>query len=77
MTNDSHREYILPGDKLLFREGRTKGLGVVKEIDYDENKPLNPALKVDEMTIEDGPEDEKPKKEQKSEKMRYQTATPS
>ncbi|KAF3079332.1 hypothetical protein TWF569_002580 [Orbilia oligospora] len=76
-------EYILPGDKLLFREGRTKGLGVVKEIDYDENKPLNPGLKVDEMTIEDGPDDEKLTKEQKAdlhgkgEKMKYQTATPS
>jgi hypothetical protein len=35
-------EYLAPGDRLLFREGRTKGLGIVKSVGYDTNKPLNP-----------------------------------
>lgn len=35
-------EYLAPGDRLLFREGRTKGLGIVKSVGYDYNKPLNP-----------------------------------
>jgi hypothetical protein len=33
-------EYLRPGDRLLFREGRTKGLGIVKSIGYDPKKPL-------------------------------------
>lgn len=28
-------EYLAPGDRLLFREGRTKGLGIVKAVGYD------------------------------------------
>ncbi|KAJ2902630.1 hypothetical protein MKZ38_000297 [Zalerion maritima] len=28
-------EYLVPGDRLIFREGRTKGLGIVKSIGYD------------------------------------------
>ncbi len=35
-------EYIVPGDRLLFREGRTKGLGIVKSTGYDQSKPLMP-----------------------------------
>ncbi|RFU31767.1 hypothetical protein B7463_g4564, partial [Scytalidium lignicola] len=35
-------EYLVPGDRLLFREGRTKGLGIVKSVGYDPAKPLNP-----------------------------------
>lgn len=35
-------EYLAPGDRLLFREGRTKGLGIVKSVGYDPTKPLNP-----------------------------------
>ncbi|KAI0187738.1 P-loop containing nucleoside triphosphate hydrolase protein [Xylaria flabelliformis] len=35
-------EYLVPGDRLLFREGRTKGLGIVKSIGYDPNHPLMP-----------------------------------
>lgn len=35
-------EYLVPGDRLLFREGRTKGLGIVKSVGYDPNKPLSP-----------------------------------
>jgi hypothetical protein len=34
-------EYLAPGDRLLFREGRTKGLGIVKSVGYDRSKPLN------------------------------------
>ena len=33
-------EYLAPGDRLLFREGRTKGLGIVKSVGYDPNRPL-------------------------------------
>lgn len=34
-------EYLAPGDRLLFREGRTKGLGIVKAVGYDPTKPLS------------------------------------
>ena len=34
-------EYLAKGDRILFREGRTKGLGIVKELGYDAAKPLN------------------------------------
>lgn len=33
-------EYLAPGDRLLFREGRTKGLGIVKSVGYDPTHPL-------------------------------------
>src|SRR5689334_25191038 len=36
-------EYLVPGDRLLFREGRTKGLGIVKSVGYDPSKPLGQA----------------------------------
>lgn len=35
-------EYLAVGDRLLFREGRTKGLGIVKSVGYDPTNPLNP-----------------------------------
>ncbi len=35
-------EYLTVGDRILFREGRTKGLGIVKALGYDPKKPLNP-----------------------------------
>ena len=35
-------EYLAVGDRILFREGRTKGLGIVKSLGYDQSKPLNP-----------------------------------
>jgi GTPase len=35
-------EYLAVGDRILFREGRTKGLGIVKQVGYDKEKPLNP-----------------------------------
>jgi hypothetical protein len=41
-------EYLAPGDRLLFREGRTKGLGIVKSVGYDPSKPLNPEAKNEE-----------------------------
>ena len=42
-------EYLAIGDRILFREGRTKGLGIVKAVGYDASKPLNPnALKEDD-----------------------------
>ncbi|KAF2180952.1 hypothetical protein K469DRAFT_729618 [Zopfia rhizophila CBS 207.26] len=35
-------EYLTVGDRILFREGRTKGLGIVKAVGYDPNNPLKP-----------------------------------
>ena len=35
-------EYLSVGDRILFREGRTKGLGIVKEVGYNRDNPLNP-----------------------------------
>jgi GTPase len=35
-------EFLACGDRVLFREGKTKGLGIVKSIGYDPSKPLNP-----------------------------------
>ena len=33
-------EFLAVGDRILFREGRTKGLGIVKSLGYDASKPL-------------------------------------
>ncbi len=41
-------EYLVPGDRLLFREGRTKGLGIVKSVGYDASKPLLPKSATDQ-----------------------------
>ena len=41
-------EYLAIGDRILFREGRTKGLGIVKAVGYDPLKPLNPDAERDE-----------------------------
>ncbi|KAF2835433.1 P-loop containing nucleoside triphosphate hydrolase protein [Patellaria atrata CBS 101060] len=38
-------EYLAVGERILFREGRTKGLGIVKALGYDAAKPLNPEAK--------------------------------
>ncbi|KAH8696194.1 putative GTP binding protein [Talaromyces proteolyticus] len=35
-------EFLNVGDRVLFREGRTKGLGIVKSVGYDPSHPLNP-----------------------------------
>lgn len=35
-------EFLCVGERILFREGRTKGLGIVKQVGYDKMKPLNP-----------------------------------
>ncbi|KAL4930825.1 putative GTP binding protein (GTPBP1) [Aspergillus undulatus] len=34
-------EFLAPGDRVLFREGKTKGLGIVKSVGYDASTPLN------------------------------------
>ncbi|KAL4940891.1 hypothetical protein BDV06DRAFT_213094 [Aspergillus oleicola] len=34
-------EFLAPGDRVLFREGKTKGLGIVKSVGYDPETPLN------------------------------------
>lgn len=47
-------EYLAPGDRLLFREGRTKGLGIVKSVGYDPSKPLSAGLVRDEKEGEKG-----------------------
>ncbi|KAL2849098.1 P-loop containing nucleoside triphosphate hydrolase protein [Aspergillus pseudodeflectus] len=38
-------EFLAPGDRVLFREGKTKGLGIVKSVGYDPSNPLNPEMK--------------------------------
>ncbi|EEH09999.1 GTP-binding protein [Histoplasma capsulatum G186AR] len=38
-------EFVSVGDRILFREGRTKGLGIVKAVCYDPSNPLNPKSK--------------------------------
>lgn len=43
-------EYLVAGDRILFREGRTKGLGIVKSVGYDPQHPLNPNKKPEEGT---------------------------
>ena len=35
-------EWLAVGERILFREGRTKGLGIVKAVGYDASRPLNP-----------------------------------
>jgi GTPase len=35
-------EFLAPGDRVLFREGKTKGLGIVKSVGYDSSNPLSP-----------------------------------
>lgn len=40
-------EFLTKGERILFREGRTKGLGIVKEVGYDPSRPLNPESKKD------------------------------
>ena len=48
-------EFLCVGDRILFREGRTKGLGIVKQVGYDASKPLNPdAAKEGEKGKENG-----------------------
>ncbi|KAI1752899.1 P-loop containing nucleoside triphosphate hydrolase protein [Xylaria castorea] len=54
-------EYLAPGDRLLFREGRTKGLGIVKSIGYDPNHPLMPKVAEDPSN---GSEESKPSADQ-------------
>ncbi|KAI1273623.1 P-loop containing nucleoside triphosphate hydrolase protein [Xylaria sp. FL0933] len=51
-------EYLVPGDRLLFREGRTKGLGIVKSVGYDPNHPLMP------RPADDDPDEPKPPTDQ-------------
>ena len=47
-------EYLAVGDRLLFREGRTKGLGIVKIVGYDSSKPLNPNAQKERQMKENG-----------------------
>jgi GTPase len=47
-------EFLSVGDRILFREGRTKGLGIVKSLGYDVNKPLNPEVAAARAAEENG-----------------------
>ena len=47
-------EFLAVGDRILFREGRTKGLGIVKHVGYDANKPLNPEAAKEREALEAG-----------------------
>lgn len=46
-------EFLAVGDRILFREGRTKGLGIVKQVGYDPSKPLNPNASTEEKSEEE------------------------
>lgn len=37
-------EFLAVGDRILFREGRTKGLGIVKSLGHDPTVPLEPPV---------------------------------
>ena len=52
-------EYLTVGDRILFREGRTKGLGIVKRVGYDPKHPLNPELHKDDKGKENQPDGKK------------------
>lgn len=56
-------EYLVPGDRLLFREGRTKGLGIVKSLGYDPEKPLGGVVVGEGVQGEKGAAAEDVKKE--------------
>ncbi|KAJ5098555.1 GTP-binding protein 1 [Penicillium argentinense] len=43
-------EFLALGDKVLFREGKTKGLGIVKSVGYDPNHPLDPRAESSQST---------------------------
>lgn len=45
-------EFLCVGDRILFREGRTKGLGIVKQVGYDPAKPLNPEAAKEQQKME-------------------------
>ena len=47
-------EFLAVGDRILFREGRTKGLGIVKQVGYDPAKPLNPEAAKEQEKAEAG-----------------------
>jgi GTPase len=46
-------EFLAVGDRILFREGRTKGLGIVKQVGYDPAHPLNPEAAKEKEKVED------------------------
>ncbi|KAK4546384.1 hypothetical protein LTR36_002061 [Oleoguttula mirabilis] len=46
-------EFLAVGDRILFREGRTKGLGIVKQVGYDPAKPLNPEAAKESEKVEE------------------------
>ncbi|KAH8724071.1 P-loop containing nucleoside triphosphate hydrolase protein [Phaeosphaeriaceae sp. PMI808] len=52
-------EYLTVGDRILFREGRTKGLGIVKRVGYDPKHPLNPELQKEQDKDKKAQQDEK------------------
>jgi len=49
-------EYLTVGEKILFREGRTKGLGIVKAVGYDPAHPLSDSLGKEEGIGEKAPD---------------------
>lgn len=53
-------EFLAAGDRILFREGRTKGLGIVKQVGYDPAKPLNPETAKDRELNAGDEEKERP-----------------
>ncbi|KAI1610866.1 elongation factor EF-1 alpha subunit [Exophiala viscosa] len=65
-------EFLSVGERILFREGRTKGLGIVKSLGYEEGSLGNYAAT---QTAEDGDEaKDKQKAEEKAPTVKTQTA---
>jgi GTPase len=46
-------EFLSVGERILFREGRTKGLGIVKSLGYEEGSLGKPSVLPDDSTGED------------------------
>jgi GTPase len=61
-------EYLAVGDRILFREGRTKGLGIVKQLGYDPAKPLNPEVAAEKE------KEQKQKQQQQQQQTQQQKA---
>lgn len=66
-------EFLAVGERILFREGRTKGLGIVKSLGYEEGSLGNYAATP--SAEEDVEPKDKQKAEEKVQTVRNQTAT--
>ncbi|CEJ93147.1 Putative GTP-binding protein 1 [[Torrubiella] hemipterigena] len=56
-------EYLVPGDRLLFREGKTKGLGIVKAVGYDPKVGLRGGPSVESRAMKEEVDKDEPAQE--------------